>query len=288
MDQEKKFIELPKNWWRRKNVSFLLSDHLLPGFIQLILKINLEGQVFRRSCTGFLIELDNQMLWVSAAHVIDAINKFTENDCLINAIWIDRFNNPNAPVLPFSRKKFTVYSGEREGFDFGALLLPVLEVSHFRQNRNIKPFVVKGTTEGSTITHEGYIFVGFPWETNTISESLASKSQVKVQLKTQLKTLPLRRIEHPKFETNELHWDDPDAFYGEVLPYLGEGSVDIDNFKGMSGGPILSFKQDEKGIYLILEGIFSSFIQSKKYIRAEPQERVIRKLKEWLSQINVE
>jgi hypothetical protein len=286
MEQNKKSIKLPDNWWRRKDVSSLLSDHLLQGLVQLIIERKSNNLVVRESCTGFLIELDQKMLWISAAHVIDAIDYYAVNNIFVKAIWIDRFDNRDAPVLPATKKRFTIYSGEKEGYDFGAILIPILEASHFQQNKNIVPFVVKESKKEAAIIPEEYLFVGFPWEKTLISETPVSKSQVKVSVTTRLTVLPLRRIEHPQPNISDEHWDDPDAFYGEVLPYLGDESVHIDNFKGMSGGPILSFKQEGKDLYFVLEGIFASFMKSKKLIRAEPHQRVITKLKEWLSKID--
>jgi hypothetical protein len=271
---------LPDDWWRRKDTSLLLSQNLLQYFVQLYIRLRDQKSNEPNTCTGFLVEINNRLLWVSAAHVIDAINNHIRNRNVIEMRWIDRFEDQRVSTLKASKKRFYSYSGTKEGYDFGAFVLPIYETAHFRNNKKLKPFKIKYSSEDMINNPEGYLFSGFPWIGTKISEIPINEKQNKVTISTHLLTVPIRKLlEKPAHISNENHWDDQESFFGEVLDFVDiESSRRIINYQGMSGAPIISFEREENEIHIMFEGVFVSYSNSGQYIRGEPATRVLLKL----------
>jgi hypothetical protein len=279
--------QLPEQWWRRKDIALLFANHLMPGFLQLIVRfINNKNQVERLSCTGVIMNIVDNYVWISAGHVIDAINYYAQNNRIIDANWIDGVNIPDAPVLLSSKKTFTMVSFEKQNHDFGALIIPILDAAHLRLNPNIKPFTISTHNEYSKIEPEGYILVGYPYIKVKITSKPYNNKQEKVHIETELISLPVKNIQPPALSTPDQHWDDKSAFYGEILPYYGETDVYFDDYRGMSGGAVLSLRKTETNVQVFIEGIFASFQKDNKWIRAEPINLVILMLEEWIKNLN--
>ena len=78
-------------------------------------------------------------------------------------------------------------------------------------------------------------------------------------------------------------WSDEEAFYGKILPYTDFPEFEVEEVKGMSGGPILSVERDPDGrIRYRLVGIIQSWYRSESIIRAEPISRIAQAITGWL------
>jgi|GEM_PF-1769244 len=262
-------LALPSDWWLRRVASQIFSAFLLEHIVQLYVRYSEAGQVKRRVSNGFLLDLDAQLLWLSAGHVVAAIDQLHQQGTLSDLRWIDRFPVVGAQTLPSKKQRLDAYTDSKG--DFGAILLSPLESLHFRSNPNLRPFIATPSAPDLAMAKpEGHIFVGFPEENTTVETKPANSKKELVSLTASFICLPLRLTAPPSPPIRQEMWDDPDAIYAQVIDFVDSPGTQPQEFVGMSGGPVLAFWREPSRIVLTMVGVFASYIPHRRLIRAEP------------------
>jgi len=84
-----------------------------------------------------------------------------------------------------------------------------------------------------------------------------------------LVSIPVMRIK-PRDSSAGNFWDDPHAFYGNLLPFTDDIGGQPRDIEGMSGGPIISIEKDPtSGIRYRLFAIQRSWLPQERKIRGE-------------------
>jgi hypothetical protein len=277
---------LPDGWWKTTGAAKLFSIQLLPHMLQLSISYSSEGKTYRLPSTGLLIDSDGSLVWLTAGHVIEGIRGLLADTSkpVLDIRWLDRYPDKVAQTLPVPRRAVSSLSMYQDRQDFGAILLTPYEASILRNNPSLRPMPVKRAPPGSPRAIEGYILVGFPWEQATVTETPVSSSQSSVTLTSDLACLPLEMVESPRTATKDQFWDDQDAFYARVLDYTDDPGALPEDLRGMSGGPIFSFYRTDQGtLWVSLVAILASYSRPNREIRAEPIDRVINAVEQWIA-----
>src|SRR5919198_4686656 len=98
---------LPQDWW--KNIEWCAScSNLFKGYILgLMLSGEIQGIPQTVLYSGFLFEFKNALIWFTAGHVTDQINKVLSDNPPehLKARWIDWENAPGAYSIPVNFKE---------------------------------------------------------------------------------------------------------------------------------------------------------------------------------------
>ena len=271
---------LPENWWKTAAAAQTFSFYLKPYLVQLSISYLLKGKTYRQPCTGLLIDVDGSLLWLTAGHVIDAIEDLRTDRTirLLDLRWLDDFPNREVQTLPVSDHNFRAVSMYSSHEDFGAIFVPILDSTNLRNNPNIKPMIVRTGQPEIQDKPEGFVLVGFPWEQAKIVERPETSTKSRVILTSDIACLPLERIDPPDPPIREEFWDDPSAFYARIVDYTDHPGTQPEDIRGMSGGAIFSFSRFAQGLHITLEAIHSSYKKRERHIRGEPIDRVLAAL----------
>jgi hypothetical protein len=87
----------------------------------------------------------------------------------------------------------------------------------------------------------------------------------------------VRQIEYrANAHTTKAFWNDPEAFYGQILPFVEGSKYQPASLQGMSGGPLFSLERDPSDrIRYRLFGIQRSEDRDERLIRVEPIHRCL-------------
>ena len=132
---------------------------------------------------------------------------------------------------------------------------------------------------------EGYYLVGYPNEWKNVDRQQISEYQYSAQLRSTIAYLPITKIEYKNKTQDKYSLDDPDAFYGKIMDYIGNDGPQPLNIEGMSGGPLFSVERDYKTaeIKIRLAGIQRGWKKSDRIIVVEPIQRIAAYLEEEFS-----
>jgi hypothetical protein len=267
---------LPKDWW--KTIKWCASCSIL--FKGYILGLMLSGEIYGKHQTvlysGFLFEFENTLIWFTAGHVTDQINKILSDNPPKNlkGRWIDWENIPGADSIPVNFKEFHPFSGWDYGRDLGMYILGPLETEIMKKNKHSICFHMEHVTNLQNFQPEGYYLLGFP-------ENLREQTRIN-QIQVYSSTLVCLPIEKIPFSTDLLFEEpDPNAFHGKIIFFPDSPNSQF-MVPGMSGGPVIGIKRNPlKGIDYRLYAIQSKWLSESRLIRAEPILEPI----EWIAKI---
>lgn len=268
---------LPKDWWKTIEMCATCSN-LFKGYI---LGLMLSGQIYGKNQTvlysGFLFEFKNTLIWFTAGHVIDCINKILSDNPPENVRgrWIDWENIPGAESIPVNFKEFHPFSGWDYSHDLGMYILGPLETENITKNKHSLCFHIGQVTDLQNFQPEGYYLLGFP-------ENLKKQTrinQIQALYSSTLICLPIEKI---PFSTDlPFKKPNPNAFHGKIIDFPDSPNTQF-IVPGMSGGPVIGFKRDPlKGIDYRLYAIQSDWLEKSRLIRAEPISEPIQ----WIAEI---
>jgi len=273
--QVKAIQNLPTDWWKTKAIC-ISFENILKGFILgLMLSGEFAGIKQSYLFSGFLFKYCNSIIWFTAGHVINNINKVISSTPIDNYVgrWIDWENIRGAESIPVNFKAFTAFSGWDFDFDFGMYILSTLETENIAKNTHSVCFNMGHVIDLETFQPEGYYLFGFP-------EKLREETRVGT---TTFNTSPLICVPLEKIPfTKDLQFtnSDPNAFYGKIVDFPDSPETKYE-IPGMSGGPIIGIKRDKtKGIDFRLYAIQSSCLPESRIIQAEPMTIPIKLLEE--------
>lgn len=169
------------------------------------------------------------------------------------------------------------------GLDVGAVLPSILDSGNLLKNDKIVPIDAGIWENLSQASPEGYYAIGFPRPWCHHTQKPAPNNKTLNTVKADIACLPLEQISPPPEFADDAVWSDPEAFYGRLLPYPDYPEFDLQDAKGMSGGPLLSVERDPDGmIRYRLVGVIQSFAPGQSIFRAEPVQKVAEAIDSWL------
>lgn len=274
----KQMMALPDDWWQfiaiSQKMSEWFSKHLLPLFI--LVRSGDEKQY--GLYTGSLLYYRKLLLWITAGHIIEEI-KTIRNSSKIEVLrsrWLDRCQIYKAEDIPLDLSNIPMFSTEQQGIDFGMCLFTELYVQQLLSNDKIQIMNEVIWQDIDSANPEGYYLLGYPKEWSKFEEKEIDDNKIFNFLQANCACLPVKKIEYKGYDPYNSFWNDPDAFYGEMLPFI-DSSEQPKSIKGISGGPLFSIERDPKRGYVYrLYGIQRSWHKNKRLIRVEPIPKIIQ------------
>lgn len=281
----RKMQNLPADWWQTANSADALIRWFQRNIIGLLIAGLSEGQFQYSVYTGFLLRHRDHLLWLTAGHVVDEIESILSSKGFkpSRICWLDDYDNQNANAVLVHRKNMEMRSWKNENLDFGIIVPSLLDVGNLLSNNKVEVIeesIWKGLNQAEP---EGYYAIGYPRPWTRHTPNRVSDKQILHSIEADLAILPIEQIPAPQDLADSESWSDDTAFYGKILPYKDFPEFDVEEVKGMSGGPILSVERDPSGrIRYRLVGIIQSWFRSKAIIRAEPIDRIAQAISDWM------
>jgi len=280
-----KICSLPPNWWQ----TAAASSVLIKEFKKLIIPLLVAGTVDHESqyniYTGILLKHGETIVWLSAGHVVDELIKFRSSSRfkLTAMAWLDGYEVTKAESVSLHRTDVLMKSWCDLGIDVGIILPSILDVGNILRNDNVRTIDAGIWKNLNQASPEGYYTIGFPRSWCHHSQTPVSNNKVLNSVKADIACLPLKEIPPPPQFGDDPAWSNPEAFYGQILPYPDYPQFDLEDAKGMSGSPILSVERDPDGrISCRLVGLIQSFAYSQSIFRAEPIQQIAEVIDSWL------
>jgi hypothetical protein len=244
------------------------SKHLVP----ILFTFEKEGQSHSAVMTTFVLSIAEQWFLITAGHCVVEVERATTECgyriaecCLIDSIGLDaRYRDP----IPFAYEdSYPIPLSEDKAFDYGVIVLS----SYYRQlleKNNVQPLSEEVWKHQPTCV-DFYYLLGVPGELVTVDPG-----QVEI-------TTTMYRVECLDERPPGFSETDVPVFYGRIE--LGQG---VSSIKGMSGGPIFAFYQDNQGqLRYWLVALQSRWLPHSHYIAACPTkvlgDTLEVALKEW-------
>lgn len=198
--------------------------------------------------SGFLIEIEDIWLYVTAGHVLRDIRNAIEAGAKFET-W--RLADKVAIPYEFDLEKWRIIEQEEHGLDYAALWLDPL---YCRQLEAGGAVPIPKVGWGNHVTEYDYaVLVGVPSET--------VKYDQQTIITGRLVMIPLKRSEAPECAGRKAE----NQFYAQ-LNDLG----DVKDIDGMSGGPVFTLKKtDGEWMYTVI-GVQSGWYRDSQLIAACP------------------
>jgi hypothetical protein len=212
--------------------------------------------------TGFVIEYGAEWYICTAGHILEELDAaLSKNQIEFTGRVLADYFGPHATnrmSIPFDyedHKRVHVYN---QGLDFALIQLQPLERQLLASN-NILPFRFEGRTERPWEQYDGFCVVGFPKE--DVKDDLStSNSPVRVDVRPSLSAIKQLSAAPPGVQATPCH-----RFIGQILD-----PNNPKNFVGMSGGPLLGFKQASNGLDYWVIAIQSTWLEKDRVVFACP------------------
>ena len=282
----RKILDLPDDWWQTVSASQALMGWFKGHVVGLLVAGSTNSQFQYSFYTGFLLAHMQQVLWLTAGHVVEELQAILSSASfrVTQFCWLDNYDDPAAPVVPVHRRDMLMQSWRSSRLDFGAAVPSLLDTGNLLHNEKVHLMEETIWRNLKQASPEGYYAIGYPRPWTTHNEKPAQHSKVLHSLEANLACLPLRELPAPVEVVDDPSWSDPEAFYGEILPYTDLPAFEVDDIKGMSGGPVLSVERTTEGrVAYRLVGIVHSWFRPKGLIRAEPIHKIAEALNAWLA-----
>jgi hypothetical protein len=277
--------DLPDDWWQHASVA---AELLHNWFRTFVVGLFISGKVGQKPeyylFTGFLLESQNYLLWLTAGHVIDNISALlaSPNFSLSFMRWLDGYETPGAEGVPINHTGLSMKSWRQEGLDLGAVRLPILEKYALMANEGASVMSEQAWRNLKAASPEGYYAIGFPRAWNDLKQTKAKGTQVLNSLKADLACLPIIEVQRTSDSPGDSFWDHNNSFYGKILRFPDQPALRIDNIVGMSGGPILSIERSpDAKIGIRLVGVQVEWLPSSEIVRAESIQEIAAALDAW-------
>ena len=271
-------MNLPADWWQYRTQAKILCDHFRRYLLGLLLSFRIKDETHHQFYTGFLLEFQETLLWITAGHVVDGIKEILTDRSVrvVRALWADGYERPRAEALPVDLDELlaNALSASDKKMDFGAIAIRGLNETNIRQNGHSLTMTDQAWKNIHLANPEGFYILGFPDPWFKVSERQVSENQVFGKATANISCLPVQRIVGHPIEDG--FWSDSEAFYGQVLPFIDGGGFQPETIVGMSGGPLFSIERDKNDQFrYYLFGLQRSWLPDSRVIRAEPIQRMV-------------
>jgi len=280
-------LELPPDWWQTATASSVLIQQFKKHLLPLLVAGSVDRQVQYNIYTGVLLRHGETIVWLTAGHVVDELIQILSSHHfkLSAMVWLDGYEATKAESVTLHRIDVPMKSWRETGLDIGAVLPSLLDVGNLLRNEKIETIHSGIWKNLDLASPEGYYAIGFPRPWCHHTQTPAPNNKTLNAVKADIACLPLKEIQPPSEFAEDPAWSNPEAFYGQILPYPDYPEFDLEDAKGMSGGPILSVERDPDGrIWYRLVGVIQSFARGQSIFRAEPIQRVAEAIDLWLEE----
>ena len=282
MDSEIKLADLPDDWWQQLSACETLADWFGRHLVGLYFSIKSRGTKQQGAYTGFVLFYDENLLWITAGHVVEEIRQLLSNPEIDVEVmrWLDGCEISGAESIPVHHRNLDMFSGLQYGVDFGAIRIIGLDAQTILNNNRTQVITELIWKNMHLAKPEGYYILGYPQEWTEHYDVQLSDNQIFNLLRMKLACLPVRQIEYRGDIWNKEFWNDPKAFYGQIIPFAEGSEFQPISVKGMSGGPLFSVERDPSGrIGYRLYGIQRSEDKDERLIRVEPLHKILGLIK---------
>ena len=284
-ENQKLLANLPSDWWRQLSTCQILADWFSHHLLGLFLSYREKGE--EQSChviaTGFLLHHKEILLWVTAGHVVDKLREILsdQNNDIRRMRWLDGCEIPGAESVVVHNRDLAMFSACDQGMDFGVVALTGFDEANIINGGRVMVMTDQIWKNLHLAQPEGYYIIGYPQEWLEIRQERLNDKQVRGSATANLAFVPVERVEPPTDGQPASFWDDPEAFYGQILPFADNSTAQPDNIIGMSGGPVLSIERDSTGnLRYRLFGIQSRWLEQSRRVRAEPIHKIVAMMNE--------
>ena len=276
-------LELPDDWWKDDLRCGLFADYFSRHIVCTYVEYMRSGELCYEMYTGFLLEYRGLWMWMTAGHVVEALEGlYDADDVDVRAAgWFDGHPSSLLAKIPSDLKNLTKARVDADGVDLGVVCPRDLELLALTSNPNTQAFTEHVWRGKSSARPEGYYLVGVPQELhNPTGSPLDLKKDAGVR-NVQIACLPVERLEpEPEREPRDF-WRHASAFYGRILPPTQTSTPDLESIRGMSGGPIFSIERTPEGRLLYrLFAIQSRWLPESRVLRATPIEALVEALED--------
>jgi hypothetical protein len=281
---EEQVRNLPPDWWQHAAAVDALVKYFRSHIVGLLFGGSTHGKFQYFLFTGFLSEHNNELLWLTAGHVIDNITaSFNSPNFSLSVMrWLDGYDVPGAESVPVNVAQLRMKSWTSTGLDFGAVALPLLEKHNILANKQLTVMNEEVWKNLKQAAPEGYYVIGYPRIWNEFTETPVEGNKILRSIKADIACLPVQPVYPPTDTEQDPFWDNCNAFYGQLLKFPDMTDFKIEDIVGMSGGPILSIERtpDAKFAYR-LAGIQIKWKPESEIVCAEPIETIASVLSNW-------
>ena len=261
------------DWWLDDQVRQVLADEFQKHMLGLGVVYRTEGVVHTALVTGFVIEREGFLLWITAGHCIEDLQELAAdpNHKIISTRWYDPPDDLSGIGLPTPLSEMAWRRGVTEEFDVGVVFLRGHEVDLLRANKSFSPMGAEMWTNCLASAPEVMFVVGYA-EQWIEATPFRAGGQDGVTMRAGMAVVPVVKVLNPDDHAGEgAFWSRKSCIYANV--HLGTAADPhfLQSVKGMSGGPVLSVnRMADGGIETRLWGIQSCCADvAPETIRAE-------------------
>ncbi len=278
----------PKDYWRSGMVAAQLSHEFGDHVIAIGIAFTFDKQAHYEWFSGFLVVIDDRLLWLTAGHVVDRILELRDSQAVrIDYVsWNDNYPDAAAAEVPFPLQALAAYKDTE--MDFGAVLIRPCFADPLLANPNVRPMTPEFWYGHTDAKPEGYYVVGFAERFCNFRLIGREGPRENYTAAAHLLCLPMEPIDRPSSPEPADFWDDPHALYGQLVPFKeGVSPENQSSIKGMSGGPVLSIEREGDGRLLKrLFGIQSAWLPESRIVRAVSIGSAVKAMVKWLQAIH--
>lgn len=263
-------MKMPDDWWRSTTTCEVLLNLFSRHLLGLQVVANVNGEAKAEVLSGFLVNIQQQVLWFTAGHVVSYIKRllsYPEIE-ILEMRWLDLCEIEGAESIPVHDRSLDMFEMPVNVMDWGIVRIAGLDRENLLNNERVQflaPQVWKSLHLGKP---EGYYVLGWPAQDVEVNQKESS-------VRASMTCIPVIKLEYDQCKGEGEFWSDPDAFYGRIMPSAGDSEVPPIDIKGMSGGPLLSIeRKPDKGFLYRLYGIQRSW-NRQRIIRAESMYKIL-------------
>jgi len=268
-------LELADDWWKDDIHCGPFAEYFSRHIVNIYVEYTRSGELCYEIYTGFLLHYGGQFMWVTAGHVVERLEELYDSGRVEvrSSGWFDNHPNTLAAKIPSDLKNLRKAQVDSEGMDLGVVWPRPLDLLALTSNPNNQVLTEQVWQGKSSARPEGYYLVGVPQELHNPTGGPVDIRGTPKLRNIQVACLPVERVEPQAGNEPRDFWEYPKAFYGRILTPIQRDTADLDNIRGMSGGPIFSIERTPEGRLLYrLFGIQSRWLPGSRVLRATPIE----------------
>jgi hypothetical protein len=279
-----KVKNLPSDWWQNAWAASGLVEWFKFHVIGLLIAGRTNNLMQYEVFSGFLFEQNNRLLWITAGHAVDKVKAILDsvNFTISFMTWLDWYDVPGAEGVLVHDPNLRMKSWKPTGLDLGIIEIHGLDKENILANEAVRPVEETIWKNLAAARMEGYYVIGFPraWTSLTSEHIVTGKPRHSVTAK--IACLPIVELPFKSEAAHPEFWQDPSDFHGRIVPYRDMPEIEVEDIRGMSGGPILSVERTEDGqiLYRLL-GVVKIQVKSRNLIKAVPIEKITPLIRKW-------
>ncbi len=278
----------PDDWWSQSGICRLFADKMSKSLVGLHVLYEKDGKNYDIVYSGVLVLHDKYCVWITAGHLIDELSMIREDADVhhLRGAWLDKATDTPFSCVPTPMHELTGGKVNNPGVDFGFIVIPAAVARPLLNSIAVEPMTESRWRGCDSEFTEGYMMMGFPrslvhtnWaETNGGLSSTTTFTPV---------ALPIELVEDLGEDANsydQSFWGHKTAFYGRVLE-PSPTPANIQDIKGMSGGPIFSVRREGNGVRCHLFALQSSWLPDSRIAKATRIDTIDGLLRHGLAEI---